>query len=488
MDYINFTIKDRTAIDAVLGTNKKFKAYGFYLNSKAPAVTAPIVIADYGYMGIPSAFPSPDGGSTILIAHLATLPTVPHTVMLQLTLDDDRVINTAVALAPYDVDKTKTPSIWIFRLDNVPGKHFNDNATNDVTFFSRSSFSSLMNDAYNRADAAFPVLPHGEWHFGNGADNPNVSGPALIETAVAMTAADVEQAKSTQVSMLDVFNRWQRYSQTAAAYPSNEANPSELQAWQFDAANNLIRCTVNSVTHIGFISPDAYENYDMDVTVGSNDVDGDVIGIVLAAKYIAGELWTLVLTRSCGGGHPMAIQHGMMYKEGFSVNMPAYALKWGNGNYGVNAAEAGYVSNNAFSTDIGWKSKTLGGRLVITRRGDIITVVASDLNSTELVEASRMTLDLNSHARYAKFKGPARYGFMSQSQNDSYYRVDKFVDYDKRIVDLPNRVVWKYDGAAWVVDSVAKIEDVLKTGRFIRSTVNGKLFFANYNGEVIQLT
>lgn len=163
MDYINFTIKDRTAIDAVLGTNKKFKAYGFYLNSKAPAVTAPIVIADYGYMGIPSAFPSPDGGSTILIAHLATLPTVPRTVMLQLTLDDDRVINTAVALAPYDVDKTKTPSIWIFRLDNVPGKHFNDNATNDVTFFSRSSFSSLMNDAYNRADAAFPILPHGEW-------------------------------------------------------------------------------------------------------------------------------------------------------------------------------------------------------------------------------------------------------------------------------------------------------------------------------------
>lgn len=488
MEYIDFTIKNRTAIDAVLGTNAKFKAYAFYLNSKAPAVTENIVSADYGYMGIPSAFPSADGSDTIFIAHLATFSTNKRTVLLRLTLQNGTVVDTAVAAPPYDVDLNKAPSIWAIRLKGVPCKHFNNNTQNDITFFSRDSFVSLLNDACLRGDKDYPSLPAGEWHFGDGAGKPNVSGPALIETAVAMTAADVAAAKSMVVSMADVFNRWQRYSHRAAEYPSNEAVPSELTAWKYEAETDLIRCTVNSVTHIGFISPDEYENYDLDVTLGSDDRDDDNIAIVIAAKYIAGELWTLVANRSCGGGGLFAVIHGWNYKETHSVAVKPNVLKWGNGNYGANAAEAEYVSNTAFGTDIGWKSKTLGARVVVTRRGDIISVVTSDLDSTELIEESRITIDLNSHVRYNKFKGPARYGFASASQNDSYYRVNKFVDYDKRIVDLPNRVVWKNDGENWVVDSQTTVDDVLKTGRFIRSTVNGKLFFSTYTGTVLELT
>lgn len=354
-----------------------------------------------------------------------------------------------------------------------------------INIISQSAISDKLSefDTYRRA--VQPRLFEGTTLFGMGYASDPVAAPILTEISLARDAAELAEAQKDNVSMADVFNTWTRFSHRPAQYPSNEALPSELSAWVYDAANDVIRCTLNTETMVGFISPKNYLNYDMDVTLASTDNDDDMIGIVLAANYLDGELWTICAVRSCGGSGPnWGVQYGRNYRNTFTIQNKSAMVKWGNGNIGNNAAAAGYTSNQAAS---GWRANPLGTRLKIERRGDIIRAWCSDLNTTEILEDSELVVDLRTNPSFEIFRGGSRYGYCASSQNASTYKVASFVDLDDVIIYTPDNKVYVRTANGWMVDPTRDAMDVLKPGRFAYSEHNKKFVYRDEFGALIDL-
>lgn len=366
-----------------------------------------------------------------------------------------------------------------------------NNTENDV--LSVDSFNAFLSAQEKQRARWQPTLFEGNTLFGQGLGQPAKSEPMLIEVEVISTPAELEAAKLNVVSMQEVFNTWTRFSHHSSngGY-SNEAYPAELSAWQYDAANDLVRCTVNSVSTIGFISPQNVRNFDLDVTVGSTDADDDLIGLIACAGYVntanGNELRKIDYFRSTGGSGTGQCRYNAGYPGSFTIASRNIAFKWGNGNYGASATAAGYNSGTTWTDKTGWKYFPSGTRIRIERRNNIINIKASDLNEDTLLPASEVIIDLSTDARFSSFLGGARYGFICHSQLDSYWKINSFTDYDKVIVDIANDKVYIYNGTDWVVDASRTPTNIIKPGRFAYSSVNKKLYFRDSSGILINLT
>lgn len=83
-------------------------------------------------------------------------------------------------------------------------------------------------------------------------------------------------------SFKDIYNNWYRFSHylNVQAQPANE---SELTAWRYIDADDVVECTINSATFVGFISDELVGDYDFNTVITSNDGDDDGVTLVLAA-------------------------------------------------------------------------------------------------------------------------------------------------------------------------------------------------------------
>ncbi|QXO09883.1 hypothetical protein pEaSNUABM38_00161 [Erwinia phage pEa_SNUABM_38] len=83
-------------------------------------------------------------------------------------------------------------------------------------------------------------------------------------------------------SFEDIYNSWYRFSHnnSTVAQPANE---SELVAWRYVAADDVVECTLNTATFVGFISDELVGDYVFNTVVTSNDGDNDGVAVVLAA-------------------------------------------------------------------------------------------------------------------------------------------------------------------------------------------------------------
>lgn len=398
------------------------------------------------------------------------------------------------AVSIYLVNDVDVPYFIPLLMKGIDPKVFTsatNNTESDV--LSVDSFNAFLSAQEKQRALWQPRLFEGNTLFGQGLGNPAKSEPMLIEVDVISTLAELEAAKLNVVSMQEVFNTWSRFSHhTANGGYSNEAYPAELSAWQYDAANDLIRCTVNSASTIGFVSPQKVKNYDLDVTLGSTDADDDLIGLIACANYVStvngNELRKMDYYRSCGGNGTGGARYNAGYPGYFVIANRNTAFKWGNGNYGATATEAGYNSGTTVADKTGWKYTPNGVRVRIERRNNILIMKASDLNDSTLLPASEVVVDLAADARYADFIDGARYGFICGSQLDSYWKVNSFIDYDKVIVDIANDKVYIYDGSTWIVDASRTPANIIKPGRFAYSSVNKKLYFRDSSGILINLT
>ena len=77
-----------------------------------------------------------------------------------------------------------------------------------------------------------------------------------------------------------IFNSWYRFSHNSSGnFP---AASSELNGWSYNADTDVINCTINSTTYIGFVSSDKYEYYRHEAILSSSSTDDDMIAVVLA--------------------------------------------------------------------------------------------------------------------------------------------------------------------------------------------------------------
>lgn len=308
-----------------------------------------------------------------------------------------------------------------------------------------------------------------EFHFGSFVTN----------------STELQTAQNEKPDQSQIFASWLRISNgTNGLFPSNA---NELNAWTYDSSTKLIKNTTNSTTFVGVVSEKSYDNYKLLVRMASNVNDDDYIGVIIAFDQDAdGRQHTLTCGRSPGGMSPL---WGWTYNYGqgatygtFTTNGNA-KVTWGNNAPGnLTASAAGYVSNTPGWGNMGAFQGTNGSTLVqVERAGDIITIMTSQWATPGVLDPNTlMTIDLSTVAELYRFRGPKRYGFGAQSQQNSTWETLEFTNPKDAILDLATSKAYVYNGTAWVVSSEIPIN--YKPGSVLINQSTGRVILAQQGG------
>lgn len=225
------------------------------------------------------------------------------------------------------------------------------------------------------------------------------------------------------VGFAEVFNNWHRFSHNVKNW-TQPYNTTELNAWIYDAGTDRIKCTVNSVTNIGFISDVAVGDFIFDVEVGvdadSTDADNDAITLVIAFKSTNGKEQTITIVR--GASIESHLRVPTMLAAVYDYQLPDQKL--------ITSIETNEVKGPA------WRGRF--SRIVATREGDRIDVKATAIEARSWASATeadfqfKMSFTLNDMPELAMFKGENRFGFGAVSQTTATYKTYVRPDADDR--------------------------------------------------------
>ncbi len=291
-------------------------------------------------------------------------------------------------------------------------------------------------------------------------------------------------------SFSNVFDTWKRISHLGVGpYPSNV---NELDAWAYDEPTDTIRCTVNSSTMVGFISPDRHENYVFEATVKSTSSDDDSVGVCIAFTELDGVEHTLVAMRTPGGSqtHPniggdvgshraklFDVYYDIFHPDRIDLGSKNGGLKWGDGT----------VNDDRLAGDIGgggWSNHPDGCRIKVTREGDQFTLETTNLGESSYVSTATITFNLNDYPELAKFKGPQRYGYVSYSQTNASWETLKKPAVLNQVLVLEG-TSYEWSGEQWVdnVDT-QRIIDQIPNGTLLRNQSTRKLYYKSSSGTL----
>jgi len=324
-------------------------------------------------------------------------------------------------------------------------------------------------------DANVPAGREGDVLFVDATGSKKMSPEQVVQDA-RIVNSDVTLAaeKATILTAGDIFAKWGRVGLT------NASGVDETQSWTFNATTGLIQCTRNTSGLTGFISPGRFDNWSLEAQMSSTDGDDDSVGLILAVTQDATNKYILATCRSPGGvgdqtwGVKVFTQNAAGTAQSVAdITNKTSLVKWGNGNYGANAAAAGYVTNTAGQ---GWSGFPQGCLIKASRVGSTITLDTSDLNSNTYIAGATITLDLTT-AALAKFNDKSSYGYFSWSQNATTFTTLASSSGDNKIYDARDGSVWSYNGTAWSLTAGASVFVDLEIGRIYSNPRTKKQFF-----------
>lgn len=294
------------------------------------------------------------------------------------------------------------------------------------------------------------------------------------------TQNDLAAEQANPVSFATIFNTWSRVGMVNA--PSGV---DETQQWTVNQTNGQIQCTMNTSGPTGFVSPNRYDKYTLEVQIASTDVDDDGIGIILASTYKDGVNHVLAATRSVGGWPNIwEVALYQIQAESFtktvltSLNLP---LKWGNGAYGATRTDSGYVENNG----IGWNTFPTGVKILAVRNSSSITLQTTDLGSATYVTGANLTVDLTT-IENGLFLAPAQYGMLAYSQAAATFTTIQLTVDDNHLYDVRNGDIWEYS-TSWT-KIAGSAYDHLKEGRQYYNPYTKKTFFAESGTRIVPMS
>lgn len=311
------------------------------------------------------------------------------------------------------------------------------------------------------------------------------SVPALSFITVASTDADVTNAKGAGFNA--IFSTWGRISYNAG---NPHAVPSEETSWSFDANTGKVTCGINSTTVTGFVGPDYYDRYNMEVVISSTDADDDIIGLVLAYQVDAdGKAYALVAYRSAGS----TFKPGFYY---FSVMYNPDPMATGTGEWQVGGTNGSlhYPDGTAMPSaptvtnglNGGWDA--LGEiSLKVERTPEQIKIWSSDKGKVGVyTDDNLITIDLTSDDRLTRFMHPSRIGYQAMSQPNATFRVLSQPDYQVPIFDVRDGSMQVFEGGAWKTYAAGSdyVKARLPQGITVSSIANNTLWYATYDGTL----
>lgn len=285
------------------------------------------------------------------------------------------------------------------------------------------------------------------------------------------TDAELNDSRSRIVSMATVFNEWKRFSHDTTA--DQPAIASELTSWSYDAATDTIKCTINSSSHVGFVSLTKYDKYLHEVILSSTDGDSDMIGVVIAFAVDGnGREHTLTAIRT----------------KSSEAHVLAGATAGWVIVYNYNRSDEKVIVDGSFLAGTagatGWSTVPQGTSVRVKRDGDTIEAWTSQFaDSTATIDNNtKLTVNLLSDSVLAVFRGPAAYGYSAFSQPSASFKVVSFSETANVIYDLRTNTAYIYNGSAWVVDATKSLYNDVGVGRFLYNKASEKLYFMESDG------
>jgi hypothetical protein len=275
-------------------------------------------------------------------------------------------------------------------------------------------------------------------------------------------------------SFNEVFSNWKRFSTNNTT--THPADPSELSAWQYESSTDSILSTLNSTTYIGFVSPEKYTKYQIEINVNAAQdnpavADDDWIGFVMAYREIEGRIYTLSALRRTGNSPFSDVSDNTNWQWVIVYNF------W----YDQNSPNGSWLVQNGstlatFTTGV-WVNFPNGCNIKVSRDGDHFVLSTTQLNNTTNYIA-QMTLDLNSDPRLEKFKEPSNIGYSAFSQLNANFRNIKFSALQNSIYNSITGDVYNYNTltSTWVLDSEKTLYDYLDNGRIYTNPNTKKCF------------
>lgn len=278
----------------------------------------------------------------------------------------------------------------------------------------------------------------------------------------------VNDSSNEPPTMKDVFTTWEKI-QRDNIYTEEELN----NTWAWDDVRELAYTTLNSATHIGFVSPFTDDNFYLQARVFSTcPWDNDLIGLIIA--YNSGNF--LMAVRNTGGVRP---QWGIVSIDATTFHITTVVdgtdkVKDGNG--------------------LPWLNYGEGVRIRIERNGDIIKCYTSDFSSSGMVqplnESTELVIDLN-ELGLDEFKGEQQWGFVSYSQEYSYLADIETNGAGTQVssnmifsIDTQKVWLWSEYSNSWVLQTSKTPYDFTGVDRIVYDTSDGDIYFMSDTGIV----
>lgn len=389
-------------------------------------------------------------------------------------------------------------------------------------------------DYISAGDAISDILPiglKGETFFINqDATNISTAGFTVVCATVVENNQELTIAQGDVVTLEEIFNTWYKFShwhasqtyldsyyssyapnyptQTPPKFPASDPENSyapftadditgtTTQVWKYGYASwvgaNAIYTTANYSSVIGFVSPDMFDQYTIDVKLGSNNSDDDYIGLVLGFykdpdTNFEYTLTTWVNTVTVGG----VLRYAITYNFGQNpTTQDTYNPIYSASSYQVIVDG---TSKLTAPSGGGWASNS-PVRMHVVRNGDYIQVKVSQYGSTTIDDNTLLEIDMKDYPVLQKFRGPSRWGVMASSQeNSAFYDLyfsgfGNYIFYNKGTYH--DTYEYDNDTSTWFLQSpqTLTLHDYIGIGRIVNSKKFGKLYYTEHDGTVTKLT
>lgn len=313
--------------------------------------------------------------------------------------------------------------------------------------------------------------------------NQTVEAMPLVQfLTVASTDAEITNVKGA--GFQQIFDTWERISYTDG---NPHAQPTEETSWTMNATTKQVVCEVNSVSTVGFIGPDFYDNYEMEVVLSSTDGDDDGIGLCLGYIVENGTAHMLMVSRQgsqgffAAGAPNQTIGEGLLEVVvnpgtlGVRVGSLIGSLRYPDGTTPVKPLSAGHGGWNTLG-EIGLKVK---------RTPDTIQIWTTDKDGLGTYKPENsLTIDLSGNDLLAKFRQPCRIGYVANSQAKSTWRVLSQPDFYDTIYDARDGSMQVYENGAWKTYAAGSdyVLGKLPAGSLVSSISNQSIWHVGHNG------
>lgn len=273
--------------------------------------------------------------------------------------------------------------------------------------------------------------------------------------SIVETTDELETQKGVAENFQDVFKWWKRISR--GDDPTTDSfNTDELNAWTYDQPSDSIKSTINSVSVMGFVSPEKFDDYVFEVQISSTDGDDDFAGVIVAYALdkATGLTHTLSVMRGGNGAAPMTIDvdYFNFAASRYRVATVLNGLTWMDGTV---ATGAGLNGGHG-----GWSLQPNGCRVKVTRKGDILTIETTQMGSTVYFEPAKTIIDLSTDPNLAVFRGPQSFGYTAMSQGLATWKVFQRPERREPIIDIRDWSKWVDASGTWTKVTSTKAEIV----------------------------